>query len=242
MSEYTPLSVVVGGEFACFTRPEMKVERVSYDMMTPSAARGILESIFWKPAFHWCVQTITPLEPIQFIQLRRSEVKEKAAVPSKKDWKEGRPIRTINVDAKEKGRPNTPKTRVQRSTLALKDVAYRIEADIELVRYGKQEHPAKYRDQFRRRVERGQCYRRPYLGCREFAAWFRPPTDEDTPVLGDRPLGRMLFDIRYDPVNASNKHYEATPHFFYAELEEGVLHVPGGTDGSDDLYSKIIST
>jgi CRISPR-associated protein Cas5d len=242
MSDYTPLSVVVGSEFACFTRPEMKVERVSYDVMTPSAARGILESIFWKPAFHWRIQSITPLKPIQHVQLRRSEVKDEAVVPSKKTWKEGHPVRTIDVDAKEKSRPNTPKTRVLRTTLALKDVAYRIEANVELVRYGKKEHPAKYRDQFRRRVERGQCYRRPYLGCREFAAWFRPATEDDTPVLGDRPLGRMLFDIRYDPEDASSKHYNATPHFFHAELEDGVLHVPNGEEGTDDLYSKTIST
>jgi len=226
MSEYAPLQVVVGSTFACFTRPEMKVERVSYDVMTPSAARGILESIFWKPAFMWRIQTITPLKPIQHIQLRRSEVKKKAVSPSKKDWMQGREVSTIDVDAKEKSRPNTPSVRALRSTLALKDVAYLIEANVHLVGYGKNEHPAKYRDQFRRRVSRGACFKRPYMGCREFAAWFRPPTDQDTPVLGDRPLGRMLFDIASDAVNAEPPHYEATPHFFHAALDDGVMHIP----------------
>lgn len=235
MSDYTPLQVVVGSDFACFTRPELKVERVSYDVMTPSAARGVLESIFWKPAFRWRIQSITPLKPIQHIQLRRSEVKEKASVPTKKDWIEGRPIKTIDVDAKQKSRPNTPKTRALRTTLALKDVAYLIQADVHLVGYGKNEHPAKYRDQFRRRVNRGACFKRPYMGCREFAAWFRAPTEQDTPALGSRPLGRMLFDIEYAEVDATTQHYEATPHFFNASLEDGVLHVP------QTLYQKTIS-
>jgi CRISPR-associated protein Cas5d len=220
------IEVVVGGAFACFTRPELKVERVSYDVMTPSAARGVLRSIFWKPAIAYRIVSITPLRPIQFVQLRRSEVEETAVVPTRKDWEQGRPVRTIDVDKKRAGRPNVDKTRALRSTLALKDVAYLIEADFELVRYGKSEHPAKYRDQIRRRIHRGQCYQRPYLGCREFAAWFRPKREEeDKPVLGTRPLGRMLFDIKFEPVREEVKHYEATPHFFFAKLEDGVLHV-----------------
>jgi CRISPR-associated protein Cas5d len=226
--------VVAGGDFACFTRPEMKVERVSYEVMTPSAARGLLEAIFWKPAIAYRIQSITPLEPVRFVQLRRSEVKSKAGVPDKTNWKNGTPVSRIDVDAMEKGRPNVPAERTLRSTLALKDVAYLIEADFDLVRYGlgeAEEHgehaaKAKYRDQIRRRINRGQCYRRPYLGCREFAAWFRPPEEGDTPALGTQPLGRMLFDIRFDPVDASVKDYDATPHFFSASLDGGVLHVP----------------
>ena len=234
------ISVVAGGSFACFTRPEMKVERVSYEVMTPSAARGLLEAIFWKPAIAYRIQSITPLKPVRFTSLRRSEVKRKASVPGKTNWKQGKPVKPINVDEMEKSRPGVPAVRTLRSTLALKDVAYRIEADFDLVRYGREEAAqhgregakAKYRDQIRRRIARGQCYRRPYLGCREFAAWFRPPTDDDTPALGTQPLGRMLFDICFDPVDSAVKHYDATPHFFSAELEEGVLHVP------QDLYEK----
>ena len=229
-----PLQVVVGGKFACFTRPEMKVERVSYDVMTPSAARGILEAIFWKPAIRYRIQRITPLKPIQFLQLRRAEVKKKATRIYKADWKEGREVKTINVDATDKSKPNKPTVRALRSTLALKDVAYLIEADIDLVRYGKNEHPAKYRDQFRRRVSRGQCYTRPYLGCREFSAWFKP-TGEEEPAEGTRPLGRMLFDIRYNAVNKDDNHYDATPHFFFAKLEDGVLHIP--QNKYDEIYA-----
>lgn len=237
------IRVVAGGDFACFTRPEMKVERVSYEVMTPSAARGVLEAIFWKPAIAYRIRSITPLKPVRFVPLRRSEVKSKASVPSKANWKNGTPVSTIDVDKKVKSDPLKPAERTLRSTLALKDAAYLIEADFDLVRYGREEAEqhgcgsakAKYRDQIRRRIERGQCYRRPYLGCREFAAWFRPPTDNDTPALGSQPLGRMLFDIRFDPVDADVKHYDATPHFFSAELEEGVLHVP------QDLYEKTVA-
>lgn len=214
-----PIDVVVGGEFACFTRPEMKVERVSYDVMTPSAARGILEAIFWKPAIRYRVEAITPLKPVQFIQVRRSEVKKGVERIYKKDWQEGRELTGIDIS-------DTSNTRVQRASLLLKDVAYRIQGDIELVRYGRGENRAKYYSQFERRVDRGQCYRRPYLGCREFSAWFREPTDDDVPVLGTRPLGRMLFDLEYEPEDGGPHRYDVTPHFFFAKVEDGVLHVP----------------
>ena len=238
------IRVVAGGPFACFTRPEMKVERVSYEVMTPSAARGLLEAIFWKPAIAYRIQSITPLRPVRFTSLRRSEVKPKASVPSKANWKDGEPTNPIYVDQKKKIKGSIrPTVRTLRSTLALKDVAYLIEADFDLVRYGLDEIEKhgrrgarkKYFRQINDRIERGQCYRRPYLGCREFAAWFRPPTDDDKPALGTQPLGRMLFDIRFDTVDANVKHYDATPHFFSAELEEGVLQVP------QELYEETIT-
>src|SRR6266566_682904 len=131
------VSVKVWGAFACFTRPELKAERVSYPVMTPSAARGVLEAVFWKPEFAWRVREIWVLKEIRRFSVLRNEVNHR-------EWKT-----------------------MQRHTLALRDVAYLIRADI-AVKPGVGEDPAKYRDQFRRRAERGQCYHRPYLGCREF--------------------------------------------------------------------------
>ncbi len=211
MSEHTPLRVKVQGRYGCFTRPEMKVERVSYDVLTPSAARGILEAIFWKPAIRWRIRAIHVLRPIRRISLVRTEVTKQASVRSARGWaKDG------------EGNYYADDDHTQRHTLALRDVAYLIEADIELVGYGKSEHPAKYRDQFRRRVERGQCFHRPYLGCREFPAAFSEPTGSETPIDRSEPLGRMLFDIKYD----ENGDGRGRPVFFRAELEGGVLDVP----------------
>lgn len=186
MSDHTPLRVKVWGDWACFTRPEMKVERVSYDVMTPSAARGVLEAIFWRPAIQWRVQRIHVLKPIRRQSILRTEVKSKASPRSAKSWADGGGRYLANDD------------HTQRHTLALRDVAYLIEADVDLVRYGKNEHPAKYRDQFRRRVARGQCFHRPYLGCREFPAQFAEPDGTEPPIDRTEDLGRMLFDVRYE--------------------------------------------
>jgi len=193
----------VWGPYACFTRPEMKVERVSYTVMTPSAARGILEAIFWKPEFSWRVQEIWVLNPIRYFSILRNEVQSKASP---------RTDRPYYAD----------EDRTQRHTLALRDVAYVIRADI-AVRSHCSADPAKFRDQFRRRVQRGQCFHRPALGCREFAADFSLPAPDDRPLESPRrlELGLMLFDLKYSG--------EAGPHaprFFEATLEQGVLHVP----------------
>lgn len=216
MSEFSPLQVRVEGAWACFTRPEMKVERVSYDVMTPSAARGILEAIFWKPAFKWRIRRIHVLKPIRHQSLLRSEVKSVQSSHTARTW---------SNDGE--GGYWADNDHTQRHTLALREVAYLIEANIHLVGYGTKEHPAKYRDQFRRRVSRGQCFHRPYLGCREFAAWFAPPTGAETSISRDGPLGRMLFDLQYQEDGNRN-----APIFFQARLEDGVLHVP------PDLYSE----
>lgn len=208
MSEYTPVSVKVWGPWACFTRPEMKVERVSYDVMTPSAARGILEAIFWKPEIMWQIQQIKVLHPIRHFSILRTEVNSKAAVKSAKKW------------AEEGGNYIANDDHTQRHTLALRDVAYVIEADVHLTERGKGSHPAKYRDQFRRRVAKGQCYQRPYLGCREFPAAFAEPDGTETPIKRTDDLGRMLFDLDYTAKKQN------TPVFFSARLEDGVLHVP----------------
>ncbi len=210
MNDFSPLHVKVWGDLACFTRPEMKVERVSYEVMTPSAARGILEAIFWKPAFQWRVMRIHVLNPIRRISIQRNELKSKAAIRSVRSWEQndGQGGYFANDD------------RTQRHTLALKNVAYVIEADMEMVRYGAEEHPAKYRDQFRRRVAKGQCYHRPYLGCREFVASFGEPDGSEQPIPRSDALGRMLFDLRY-PEDGP-----AQPIFFRAELKDGIFHVP----------------
>jgi len=218
------LKVKVWGDWACFSRPEMKVERVSYEVMTPSAARGVLEAIFWKPAFQWRIRKIHVLNPIRRMSLRRTEVNSK-------------PSFNRNRSIKGSVTPN----RTRRNTLALRNVAYLIEANVHLVGYGKDEHPAKYRDQFRRRVKRGQCFRRPYLGCREFAACFSEPAEDEVEEAIDRSedLGRMFFGWRYDENYASagvdpDEQYifsdEAEPIFFDARLEDGTLVVPDKYD------------
>lgn len=206
------LDVKVWGDYACFTRPEMKVERVSYEVMTPSAARGLLEAIFWKPEFRWRVHEIHVLKPIQHASLLRNEVNNRASYRTARSW----------ATDDEAGAYYVEDDRTQRHTLALKDVAYRIVADVEPIGRGRDEHPAKFRDQFRRRVSRGQCFHRPYLGCREFVAHFAAPDDRDVPIDCTKSLGRMLFDLQY----ASDGSGEGIPLFFHAELQNGVLSVP----------------
>ncbi|CAN5551324.1 type I-C CRISPR-associated protein Cas5c [soil metagenome] len=210
MPDYPPLKLKVWGDYACFTRPEMKAERVSYEVMTPSAARGLLEAIYWKPEIQWRIRRIAVLNPIRRASIQRNEVSGVASP---------RAIR----NAFEKGDGYSyfaDDDRTQRHTLALRDVAYLIEADIEPVGRGVEDHPAKHRDIFRRRVARGQCFHRPYLGCREFAASFAEPEGTEQPIGRTEPFGRMLFDLRYDGSGVN------TPVFFSAELQDGVLHVP----------------
>jgi CRISPR-associated protein Cas5d len=204
----------VSGEFACFTRPEMKVERVSYDVITPSAARAVFESVFWKPAIRWNVRRLEVLEPIRWINLRRNEV---ASVVS-----------TRNVEqAMSKGEGDLAiyieEDRQQRAGLFLRDVAYRIHADLE-VRTDRDDHePAqKFFAMFERRAAAGQCVNQPYLGCREFAASFRlvaEPALERPPIRESRDLGWMLHDLDFrDPADPQ-------PVFFRARMNAGVIEV-----------------
>jgi CRISPR-associated protein Cas5d len=196
------------GPLACFTRPETKVERVSYPVMTPSAARGLLEAVFWKPEFRWLVQEIWVLRPIRFLSLLRNEVTARASFHTARSWAPGE-----GCFAEEE--------RTQRHTLALRDVAYLVRADIELAP-GVREDPARYRDQFRRRIARGACAYSPYLGTRECMASFGGRRQDDHPIPVDRELGRILFDIAYDPAGSGR----GTPRFFDARLRHGVLRVP----------------
>ncbi len=203
------LAVKVWGDFACFTRPEMKVERVTYPVMTPSAARGVLEAIFWKPEFRWRVAEIAVLNPIHYISLLRNEVNSRASERTAQEW------------SRSGGGFFTEEDRAQRNTLALRDVAYIIRAE-PLPHTGGAGDRAKYRDQFRRRVERGQCFATPYLGNREWSASFAPPDGAERPIAESSDLGHMLLTLDYAPDGRGT----ATPRFFDARLEQGVLRVP----------------
>ena len=210
--QYAPVEVCVWGKLACFTRPEMKVERVSYEMMTPSAARGIVESIFWKPEFQWQIREIRVLRPIRFFSIMRNEVNRRANVATAQRRLRGEEGYYVDED------------RSQRHMLCLRDVAYVIVADI-ILQPDIDEDEAKYRDQFHRRMKRGQCHSMPYLGCREFTASFGPEVPrEEKAHLQDitADLGRMLFDLDYERDNSGR----GQPRFFHAQLNRGVLHVP----------------
>lgn len=209
MTHEPPLEVKVWGDFACFTRPEMKVERVTYPVMTPSAARGVLEAIFWKPEFSWEIEEIWVLNPIQYVSLLRNEVNSRASERSARDW------------ANHGGGFFAAADRAQRHTLALRDVAYVVRAHPE-PRSRADADRAKYRDQFRRRVARGQCFSTPFLGCREFSASFAAPASGLSPIPDSGSLGRMLLGLEY----ADDGSGRAEPRFFEARLERGVLRVP----------------
>lgn len=213
----------VWGPNACFTRPEMKVERVSYHVMTPSSARGILEAVHWKPAIRWQVEQMDVLRPIRWESVRRNEV---GAVMSP---------RTNGLFIEDQ--------RQQRAGLLLRDVEYIIHAHFELIDGASPEDPvAKHLDMFLRRAKKGQCFHRPYLGCREFAAHFSllgdgetlPEPIEKTAELGfgePRDLGYMLRDVLHDnPAGNGNRpHFcneRCQPLFFRAVLENGQLTVP----------------
>jgi len=206
------LAVRIRGDLACFTRPEMKVERVSYPVPTPSAARGILEAIFWKPEFRWDVKEIQVLSPIRYFSIVRNEMgrqgkESRASYRSARAWQQ----QGGGFDASDK--------RTQRHTLALRDVDYVIRADID-VRLDVGDDPAKYRDQFRRRVAKGQCFAQPYLGCREFAAAFTTADGAPDPIPVTDDLGPMLLDLEYRADGTG------TPRFFNAQLDRGILRVP----------------
>lgn len=226
----------VWGDYACFTRPEMKVERVSYDVPTPSAVRGIFEAIFWKPAFKWKVTRIEVLNPVKWVSVRRNEV---GSVMSE---------RSDGIIIEEQ--------RQQRAGLLLKDVRYRfyaeldfipswkrvesrfpkpIESEEELADLRKDENPGKYNAMFERRAKKGQCFNQPYLGCREFSCFFKlienPKNEQGIhPSIDEsRDLGFMLFDLfNHDTKGA------ADPGFYRAKMENGVIHVPDPT--SEEVF------
>lgn len=205
------------GPYACFTRPEMKVERVSYDVMTPSAARACFEAILWKPAIRWHVRKIEVLKPIRWVNLRRNEVSSVVSIANVKKAMSGSSI-DLSIYADDSSE------RAQRAGLFLRDVAYRVHADLEFLRERDPEaSPAKYQEMFERRAAKGQCVNQPYLGCREFAAAFRliaDPAAEPAAIAETRDLGFMLHDLDF------SVHADPQPRFFRAQLEEGVVTVP----------------
>jgi CRISPR-associated protein Cas5d len=206
------IDIVAYGPFACFTQPETRTDRISYPVITPSAAKGLLRSIFWKPAIQWMPREIQILKPVQYHSQQTAEL-EKAAKPSNPS-------------------PNS----AYRTTEGLRDVAYRIKADVKLVSYGRDENKAKYFAQFRRRVSRGQFFDSPYLGMREFPAFIREPRGDDAPI--DFNLRQRMF-LGWDYERAYSKGHtdgfdgEATARFFTVKIEDGVYRVPR------DLYDQI---
>ncbi|MGD9209648.1 MAG: type I-C CRISPR-associated protein Cas5c [Desulfobacteraceae bacterium] len=197
----------VWGENACFTRPEMKVERVSYDVMTPSAARGILEAVLWKPAICWRITRIDVIKPICFESVRRNEVGTTVSLRSKELFIE--------------------ENRQQRAGLFLRNVAYTLFAYFEMTqKAGSKDNVRKFEEIFERRASNGQCFHRPYLGCREFSAHFEllpNETAEPQSISDTRDLGFMLYDMDF-----SGK--EPQPMWFRAQLDRGKLHVPPWDD------------
>lgn len=211
-----PLSIRVCGDLACFTRPELKAERMSYSVMTPSAARGVLEAVLWKPAIRWRVERIKVLAPITFTSFRRNEVGNVASAPNRATIESGGEYAPLLVEDR----------RQQRNTVALRDVDYVIEARIELTdRAGEGDNLAKFVEMFRRRVEKGQRFHQPYLGCREMVADIEPVSaDTPEPIAETRDLGIMLWDVDFG-TDAKGKPRNR-PIFFSATLQCGVMEVP----------------
>jgi len=199
----------VWGDYACFTRPEMKVERVSYDVMTPSAARGILEAVYWQHAIRWVIDRIHVFKPIQFTNIRRNEVGSKLSLQSVKSAMKGGEPPSIFIE----------EDRQQRASLVLEDVEYVIEAHYEFTDDA-DDNPGRHHEIFTRRAEKGQCFHQPVFGCREFPAHFELVTG-DIPasmLRGRQELGWMLHDIDF-----AN---DAQPKFFRAVMEDGIINVP----------------
>ncbi|MDY7011959.1 MAG: type I-C CRISPR-associated protein Cas5c, partial [Planctomycetota bacterium] len=240
MPEKNVVKVKVWGELACFTRPELKVERMSYPIITPSSARGVLDAILFKkvtdeetgqlvPAFHWHIRRITALipwwlpddpdrPPYQLVSIRRNEIQDKIARQSISKWmKEPEEYEPYLVDSAGRNAPSGDH-RIQRNTLALRDVAYLIEASIDMHTPSTTDPPVKYREMFERRVCKGQCFHRPYLGCREFACHFAAPDGTEQPLDWNEDLGLMLYDICF------SRNGENIPGFFQARIRDGVLH------------------
>ena len=217
-----PIQVEVWGDYACFTRPEMKTERVSYDVMTPSAARGLLESIYWHPGLRWVIECIHVCSPIRFTNIRRNEVKDVISARAVKSVMEkGKGIDELYLA--------TTESIQQRAAMVLKDVHYVIDAHFDMTdKAAPGDNPGKFQDIIKCRLERGQCYSMPYFGTREFAAHFArctelPPCPEE--LLGESDLGWMLWDMDYtDP-------QDIKPKFFRAKLVDGAMDVPPPESG-----------
>ena len=207
------VKVKVWGDYALFSRPELKVERYSYDVMTPSAARGILEAIYWHPGLKWKIDRIYVNKPIRFTSVRRNEVKSKALASK---------VLEVYNGAEKPLYISTKQDIVQRASVILTDVEYVIEAHFGMTdKVNETDNPGKFKDITIRRLKRGECYHMPYFGCREFPAHFALYEEEEIHTAyeneEEKDLGLMLFDMDYsDPENIE-------PMFFRAVMRKGVI-------------------
>lgn len=207
------VKVEVWGDYACFSRPELKTERMSYDVMTPSAARGLLEAIYWHPGLRWVIDRIYVMQPIRFTGFRRNEVKSKISADN---------VRSAMSGGKQEVYLCTSEDIQQRAATVLQDVRYVIEAHFVMTdQAAPSDNAGKFCDIMRRRLEKGQCYHQPCFGVREFPAQFRLWPGGEIPTTGEtRDMGLMLYDMDYSDLR------NITPMFFRAALENGVLNVP----------------
>jgi len=210
------IKMEVWGDYALFSRPELKVERVSYDVMTPSAARGLLEAVLWKPAIRYVIDRIHVLKPICFTSFKRNEVRDKVKASN---------VKSV-MQHPEKARAlylNTKESIAQRSSMVLHEVRYIVEAHFTMTdRASTQDNEEKFYAMLCRRLRQGQCYHQPYFGCREFPAKFKLYEEDELPPLlqtGERDLGLMLYDLDY------SKPGRPDPTFFRAVLKDGTLDV-----------------
>ena len=207
------VKVEVWGDYACFSRPELKTERMSYDVMTPSAARGLLEAIYWHPGLRWVIDRIYVMQPIRFTGIRRNEVKSKISADN---------VRSAMSGGKQEVYLCSSEDIQQRAATVLQDVRYVIEAHFVMTdQAAPSDNAGKFCDIMRRRLEKGQCYHQPCFGVREFPAQFRLWPGGEIPTTGEtRDMGLMLYDMDYSDLR------NITPMFFRAALENGVLNVP----------------
>lgn len=227
------ITLKIFGDYALFSRPEMKVERVSYDVITPSAARGVLEAIYWKPQIRWIIDEIHVLKPIRFTNIRRNEIDSKVSVKGKAG------VNAAMKDPSIAPEMDVTSHRQQRASLLLKDVAYVIKAHVAILDTRLEKNGAgasesnatgKHLDMFKRRARKGQAFHQPYFGCREFPVAFEL-IENETPKAhsdhtGSKDLGFMLHDIEFDQDPKTKKVRSTTPHFFRAEMNDGVIAVP----------------
>ena len=207
------VKVKVWGEYALFSRPEMKVERCSYDVITPSAARGILEAIYWHPGMKWVIDKIYVQKPVRFTSIRRNEVKSKISSNN---------VLSVYNGADKPLYISTKSDIVQRASLLLRDVSYVIEAHFEMTEKAvESDNPGKFKDIIMRRLKRGECYHTPYFVCREFPANFCLCEDEkiETAYSGEKDLGFMLYDMDFSDLD------NIQPMFFRALMKDGVINL-----------------
>lgn len=204
------VKVEIRGDYALFSRPELKTERVTYDVITPSAARGILEAIYWHPGLRWIIDRIYVLSPIRTTSIRRNEVQSKISASN---------VRTVMAGGQGALYISTSKDIVQRSSVVLQDVRYVIDAHFDMTdKAAASDNPGKFQDIMKRRLRKGQCFAQPYAGCREFTLNFREWEGEKIPAIDEtRDLGYMLWDLDYSDAS------DIQPLFFRARMEKGVI-------------------